>query len=450
MVRQKGPLLSDALAVAVEALSWISYAGLGERTALFKAAKQLDISDRKTLRHAHRLVMEVTRFRNQLDYFVSESLQEVPLEKVPHGIASFLRILTFLSRIDVTKESELGSVVRGGRFILGWREMRPYEYAVAHILSKRPIDVQDGDEVERIALLTCNPEWLVRRMFDVFGREFSLQLLKRNLRSLPTYVRLNHLKEGDANEVVELSKLLQSSVKCSLADVWKIRDSSELAKLSSAVSEGRIVVQDFASILASVIASPKPGDIVFDVCAAPGNKTTHLACLMDNLGQIYSIDNSITRLTRLRMELNRTNTKIATPILADGSSFPIMAMADVVLVDPPCTNTGVYARSPGVKWRVGETVLKSLVQRQCSILENASSHVRPGGTVVYCTCSILPDENEFVIERFMRRNPNFELSKQNPFLGVEGMRGFGRCQRFYPHMHDCNGYFIAKLVRLGA
>jgi 16S rRNA (cytosine967-C5)-methyltransferase len=118
-----------------------------------------------------------------------------------------------------------------------------------------------------------------------------------------------------------------------------------------------------------------------------------------------------------------------------------------VLVDPPCSNTGVLARNPSIKWEITQARVNDFAMTQYSILRAASKHVASNGTIVYCTCSILPEENEYVLEAFLRRQPDFKLIPQTPFLGSTGLRGFDLCQRFYPHMHDCSGFFIAKIQR---
>jgi 16S rRNA (cytosine967-C5)-methyltransferase len=200
-------------------------------------------------------------------------------------------------------------------------------------------------------------------------------------------------------------------------------------------------------MVAGLAASPKPGQVVLDVCAAPGNKTTHLAAQMNNDGEIYSIEISRNRLSEWRKETNRAGCSIATPIRADARSLPLNIEADVVLVDPPCSNSGIFARNPASKWRISPGYVEELVSRQRSILQSASEHLAADGELVYCTCSILPEEDEFVIEGFLRKNPEFELMAHDPFIGSPGLWGLAECQRFYTHLHDCNGYFIAKLQR---
>jgi 16S rRNA (cytosine967-C5)-methyltransferase len=440
-------LLKNALATAIEALSWMSYAGLGERTALFKAAEQIGVDDRNDLRYAHRLIMEVTRNQNKLEYLIDRYLPKFT-EELPHGIGSFLKILAFLKWVDSSEDKDLRRTIFTARQILGWKELHPYEDAISRIVSAPQISYQQIDnENQRIALATCNPEWLLKKLEIIFGRNFALHVLQRNMTGLPTYVRLNPLKNTNSSDLAERLQRLGSS-KMDFGDVWKLSGASQLNQLSRHISNGEIVVQDLASIVASLIASPKPGDTVLDICAAPGNKTTHLAALMENNGKIYSLDISAKRLKQWKREVKQKGVKIATPTLADAANLPFICDADIVLLDPPCSNTGVFARNPLLKWKVSESKIRLFVKRQRAILREGSNKVRLKGVMIYCTCSILPEENEWLIEEFLEKNPGFELEKQSPSIGEPGLRGLDKCQRFYPHIHDCNGYFIARLRRI--
>ena len=442
--------VKNALATVIEALSWMSYAGLGERTALFKAAEQIGVEDRNDLRHAHRLIMEINRFQNRLEYFLADLLIINSAEELPHGITSFLKILAYLKWIDGAEEKELKRAVFAARQILGWKELQPFESIISRIVSSSlsASQQQIEDEWQRTALFTCTPEWLVKRLTIGFDRNFALRMLQRNLAGMPAYVRLNALKLTNSSDTTDQLDRIGSRIR--KEDIWKLNSSHELNQLSQRVVTGEIVVQDLASIVTSLIASPKPGDLVLDICAAPGNKTTHLAALMKNRGIIYSIDISVKRFVHWQKEMKRAGNEIAIPILADAANLPLRVKADVVLVDPPCSNTGVFARNPNLKWRISEAKMKLLVKRQRAILNAGSDHVRSNGSLVYCTCSLLPEENEFIIEEFLERNPEFELEAQSPCLGEPGLRGLTKCQRFYPHLHQCNGYFIAKLLRTSA
>jgi 16S rRNA (cytosine(967)-C(5))-methyltransferase len=440
--------MKDSLAVAIEALSWMAYSGLGERTALFQSTEQLGIDDPDELRQAHRLVMETTRFRNRLEFLASRALGSNLMEKAPHGVSSFLKIMAYLKFERHASERELQRNVGWARQVLGWKELQPYEKAVAKLVSGA-IDAQTQSlpESEGLSLETCHPDWLVERLINVFGRDSALQILRRNLRSLPTYVRLNSLKIRNRDEKKKIASQLTGEMVPKLADTWRVDQLGSVLVKSNLLQQGVVVIQDLASAAAGLVASPQPGSMVLDVCAAPGNKTNHLAELMRNKGVIYSIDISEKRLSHWKQEMNRTGVSIAVPIRADARRIPLKEEFDVVLVDPPCSNTGVFSRNPSVKWKISQARIKEHSLRQYSILQAVSERVQKSGTLVYCTCSILPEENESVLEAFLRQRPEFKVVPQTPFLGSPGLRGFDLCQRFYPHLHECNGYFIAKLQR---
>jgi 16S rRNA (cytosine967-C5)-methyltransferase len=442
-------LTRDSLAVAIEALSWMAYAGIGERTALFKAAEQLGVTQANELRQAHRLIMETARFQNRLEGLISRSQDRDKIRRTPHGVTSFLKILAYLKYVENKPEKDLIQSVSWARQILGWKELHPLEKGIA-LIASGSLDLYDDElsESERLALETCHPVWFVERTIRVFGRAFALRILRRNLSLLPTYIRLNALKISNKASVRDIACRIRGSRLQQLDYVLKVERARSVLARSSLFESGEIVLQDLASIVTGLVASPKQGAVVVDVCAAPGNKTSHLAAIMENKGEIYSIDASQKRLSHWKTEMHRTGVSIAYPIRTDAMHIPLSKEADLVLVDPPCSNTGVFARNPSIKWNTTTSRVDDLAIRQYSILRAASEHVAQNGTLVYCTCSILPEENELVIDNFLRRHQDFRLVPQTPLLGSPGLGGLDQCQRFYPHLHDCNGYFIAKLRRI--
>jgi len=429
--------MKNALAVAIEALSWMAYEGLGERTALFRAADQLGASVDE-LRQAHRTVMETIRFQNRIEHLISVLLSPKSSADIPHGVSSFLKILAYLRHVEHAEISEIERIIAFGRQILGWEELKPYENSIGRILFE-PSNVRSQDENERIALLTCHSSWYVERVLSVFGRDVGLRILTRDLTPLPFYLRANPLRTSISN----VERTLKGMEAVGVPGVWRaVNLKSEHRK---AMALGEVVVQDLSGIVAGLVASPRPDDTVLDICAAPGNKTSHVAAEMTNRGDIFAVDISPKRMIQWRLEMARAGVAIAYPIISDATKLKLNLEADLVIVDPPCSNAGVFAKNPSMKWRTSPSRLGSLTIRQLAILNSASKHVRSGGSLIYCTCSILPEENEGILEDFLHRNPDFYVERQRPFFGLPGLRGFERCQRFYPHLHNCSGYFIARL-----
>ena len=212
--------------------------------------------------------------------------------------------------------------------------------------------------------------------------------------------------------------------------------------------EGLFYIQDKASCFAAEAADPKPGSVVFDVCAAPGAKTTYLAQLMHNEGSIGSVDFSNRRMKVWKKETARMGAKIAEPVIADAcATLPFNTQADLVVLDPPCTSTGVFAKQPSAKWRLRPKSIEKMAAIQWKMINSCAEKVAAGGALTYSTCSITVEENEMIIERFLKWHPEFTLAEITPKVGLPGLRGLTKCQRLYPQLHQCNGFFIAKLQK---
>jgi 16S rRNA (cytosine967-C5)-methyltransferase len=422
----------------------MAYTGIGERPALLKASQQMSITEGSTLREAHKWIMETSRFQNRLDWFISQSIPAETLDKTTHGIRNLLRIIAYAKLIESGTPRDLERLVGWGRQAIGWREIHPYEENIARLVfSKQNATMERLPELDRLALETCHPAWYVERLTLAFGRPMALRMLQRDLRPVSIFARFNQLRatEGDDQIHEQLQRLRVDN----LDGVFLVESAWKGGEVEKLASSGKIVIQDLGSIVAGLVAAPKSGQLVLDVCASPGNKTSHLAAQMRNEGEIYSVELSPTRSQQWRREMVRTGCMIATLIQSDATNLPVRQSVDVALVDPPCSNSGVFARNPASKWRVTSARVKELARSQSKILWAAAERVAEGGTLVYCTCSVLPEEDELIVWSFLKRNPEFTIVPQHPFLGCPGLRGLTECQRFYPHLHNCNGYFIAKM-----
>jgi len=211
--------------------------------------------------------------------------------------------------------------------------------------------------------------------------------------------------------------------------------------------KGLFQVQDLASFLAVKAADPVPGDDVLDLCAAPGGKTATLAQLMKNRGRIISVDYSRSRMASWRSETERLGVKIASPLIGDASNLGLNSDFDLVIVDPPCTGTGILDRNPRMKWHLSPKLVQKFSLLQSRMLEESSRYVRPGGRVLYCTCSLTLEENELVLSRFLSSHAEFEARPILEGYGSPGLQGQNNCRRFYPHRDRTAGYFIARLER---
>jgi 16S rRNA (cytosine967-C5)-methyltransferase len=447
-------LLRDAWTVAIETLSWIEMRRLNERSALMKTVKQLGVKDPSAIRFAYGLVVETERRKNLIDKFINVVAAPKNVGEYTMGIQAFLRLYVYQTRVIKNwgkvnlKESE--NVASMGRAILGWQTMREIEPVLGFLLTKKLAPIMDAaSDAEKVSLETFHPLWFVEYCSKLFGLAEAIAFLNGSMKSPPNYLRINTLA---APEEVTLQKLKAEGVELeksvSLNYTYKVLSSKKPLNALPSYAEGLFYVQDKASCFATQVANPKPGNIVFDVCAAPGAKTTFIAQLMENQGSITSVDFSLKRMKTWKKEAARMETKNAEPLVADVSiSVPLVGEADLVILDPPCTSTGVFAKQPSAKWRLSSNSIRNMSMLQWQMINNCAEKVTEGGVLAYSTCSITLEENEGIIERFLKEHPEFTLMDIEPKIGMPGLKGLTKCQRLYPHIHQCNGFFIAKLQK---
>jgi len=443
-------LLRDAWTLAIETLSWIELQRLGERLALARAAKQLGIDDPKALGLAHKLVFETMRRQNLIDSVINTVLAPRSLSDFKMGPQAFLRLFTYEVKFENGNAETAALIARTGRSILGWCELNEVEEALGKILSTQINDiVKRASDEERVALQTYNPPWFVRYCFRMLGRSEAINFLESSTETLPTYLRLNTLKDAE-NSILKKIESEGATVEKvpRLKHTFRLlRSRVPLIRMQS-FREGLFYIQDKASCLAAEVANPRAGMTVLDVCAAPGAKTTYMAQLMKDRGNIFSVDYSRRRMNVWKREIQRMGVKIATPVVADACNpLPLRLEADLLVLDPPCTSTGAFSKMPSAKWRLTKRSIAHMAEVQWSMLNNCAQLVVESGFLVYSTCSVTLEENEMLIEKFLKWRPDFSLVETSPRIGVSGFRGQSQCQRLFPHFHHCNGFFIAKLVR---
>jgi len=447
-------LLKEAWMLAIETLSWMEMQKLSERLALAKTIKQLSISDSNAIRLAHRLVIETVRRRNFIDKFINNALKPNTIGEFNLGVQAFLRLYVYQTRITKNWSKidikEAKNIAKLARSILGWKTLQKVERVLGLLLTQKPASIlKDVSDEERIGLRTFHSTWFVRYCLKIFGRKETLAMLEANMQTQPTYIRLNTLK-AEENEIVK--RLFEDGIKIErvkqLKHTYTIVDTTQPLTKTKSFREGSFYIQDKASCFASEAANPKPEMTLLDVCAAPGAKTTYLAQLMQNRGVIYSIDYSRRRMAVWKNDVARMDVKIAVPIIADAcNSLPLEVKADIVILDPPCTSTGAFRKLPSAKCRLTRRSVDKMAEIQWKMINNCAGKVKCRGALVYSTCSITVEENEVLIERFLKWHPEFSLVEITPKIGLSGLRGLEECQRLYPQTHGCNGFFIAKLLK---
>jgi 16S rRNA (cytosine967-C5)-methyltransferase len=448
-------VLKNAWTIAIETLSWIEMQRLSEHIALARTIKQLNETNPSAIRFAYGLVIETTRRRNLIDKYINAIIEPKKIEEFNLGVQSFLRLYVYQTRVSKNwgkyNLQEAQSIAALGRSILGWKTFIPVEPYLGFLLTRKlqPI-LEAADDEERLSLETWQPTWFVKYCVNLMGSEEAALFLRESNIPPPTYIRVNTLK-GSEEEI--LKKLEAEGVKLQKAEplqnTYKVLELKQPLNTLESSKQGLFYVQDKASCFAAQAAAPQPGNKVFDICAAPGAKTTYLAQLMQNQGSIVSVDFSKRRMKTWRQEVNYMGVEIAQGVTADVRlPLPLTEEVDLVVLDPPCTSTGVFAKQPSAKWRLSPNSIANMAEVQQQMINNCAQKVASGGFLAYSTCSITVEENEMVIERFLKEHTDFRIVDISPELGSTGLRGLTQCRRLYPHLHQCNGFFIAKLQKV--
>ena len=295
------------------------------------------------------------------------------------------------------------------------------------------------------------PDWLYERLEQQFGVEETLALSRAMNQSAPLDLRVNTLKASRESVLEKLAADGIGAVPGALSPLAvRLRDKPALAK-HPLFLEGAFEVQDEGSQLLGFLLEPKRGEMVVDFCAGAGGKTLLLGALMRNTGRLYAFDVSDKRLANLKPRLARSGLSNVHPARIeherDQKIKRLSGKADRVLVDAPCSGLGTLRRNPDLKWRQSETSISELTSKQAAILDSAATLVRPGGRLVYATCSLLTAENDAIVAAFLERHPEFTLLPASTLLARQGIAYEGDTLRLLPHKHNTDGFFAAALER---
>ena len=296
----------------------------------------------------------------------------------------------------------------------------------------------------RLSVEYSCPKWLVKMWRSRFGEERTLGLLRSSLGRPPLFLGVNTLR-CSADELI--AALAEDGINARRNEL--LSDCVELMSGSpdccSAYWRGLFHVQDISSQLCCKILGAKPGETVLDMCAAPGGKSFTAAEYMKNEGRLISFDLHENKLSLIKSGAKRLGLSIISAQQNDASVFdPDIPQADRVLCDVVCSGLGVIRRKPEIKYKPKQEIMQ-LPPIQAKILETAKRYVRPGGRLVYSTCTLNEAENEAVVEDFLRNNPDF--SPEEIKIGIDDDGGF--CRNFFPEKTGGDGFFAALLKRNG-
>jgi 16S rRNA (cytosine967-C5)-methyltransferase len=304
------------------------------------------------------------------------------------------------------------------------------------------------------------PEWLAQPLKEQLGADF-WPLVESLNQPAPLDLRVNTLHDKRADVQQEL-KLAGIASKATPYSPWGLRLEGKpaLGKLD-AFARGAVEVQDEGSQLLALLLDAKRGEMVVDFCAGAGGKTLAIGATMRNTGRLYAFDTSAHRLDALKPRLARSKLSNVHPAaIAHERDERIKRLAgkiDRVIVDAPCSGLGTLRRNPDLKWRQSPQSVQEMSVKQGAILQSAARLLKPGGRLVYATCSLLPQENEAIAQAFSQANPEFSLLAVGELLGqlkldnaanlCSGGEGGLDYLRLWPHRHGTDGFFAATWVK---
>ena len=394
------------------------------------------------------LVYGTLRWRRHLDWRLAPHLKR-PLEKLDPWVRSLLRLtayqLFFLDRVP--RWAAVDEAVSLAK--LKSRRPGPPEFvnAVLRSLTRATgAPPPPASPVEAAAVRCSFPDWIAARWLDRYGAAEAEALMVASNDRPPTTLRANALRTTrEALGARVRDEELASTHLTELAPEGLIVDHGAAGRWA-AFADGWCTVQDEASMLVARLLDPRPGELVGDVCAAPGTKATHLAELMGNRGRIVAMDPQAARLKLVSKAAARLGIGIIETHVGSAASLAgrWRGRCDAVLVDAPCSNLGVLRRNPDVKWRRGPDDLLRLQAKQQTIVAAAASMVKPGGRLVYATCSLEPEENEEVIASLPGHGSEWQPDTSASFPVPSDAEGF---VRLLPHRHGTDGFTAIRLRR---
>jgi 16S rRNA (cytosine967-C5)-methyltransferase len=432
------------------------------------AHSNLSLADRAL---ATELVYGTLRWRGRIDYLLDQLLEQ-SVRKLEPVVASSLRIgayqLLFSDRIP--ESAAVDEAVRCAR-ALGVERATGLVNAVLRRLALEHTEMHfptlEENPLQHLMHALSLPEWIAQRWLTDYGAEAAAALAAASNEPPPLTVRTNVTKTNRDDLLEEVRERFPEAAACRHA-----RDGIRLGpkgdpRRDAGFLAGAFSVQDEAAQLVVGLLDPKPGDLILDVCAAPGGKTTAIAERLNGRGGVLALDRHprrlrlVARATR-RLGLSGVHTlerDVSRPIkdlptawlnaLEGVRELPSQhALFDRALADVPCSGLGTLRRNPDARWRVAETAPHELAIIQLAILKQTATVLRPGGCLAYSTCTLTPEENEEVVQAFLRDTPSFRAAHRDELpdevAEVVGADGFLRC---LPHVHNTDGFFAARFTR---
>lgn len=392
------------------------------------------------------LVYGTVRMQRNLDYILA-SFSRRPLEKMNEPILQNLRLaiyqIMYLDRVPVfAAVNEAVNLARS----FGHDGTASFTNGVLRqVVKNRGLilyPAANENIVEHLAVKHSFPNWIIEHWLAEFGRDETEQLCQAMNQTPEMHVRVNTLRASV--ETVQ-RHFLDEGIKTLpgryAPDILRVSPAHQVIR-SPWREAGKYYIQDESSALVAHALGVGPGMTIYDLCSAPGGKATHLAQLLENKGKIVAVDAKESRLKLVEENAKRLGVLIISTLRADARQPLPLAEADAVLVDAPCSGLGTMRQRPDIRWRKRPKEIMELAKIQSAILKRAADYVRPGGHLLYSTCTLTSWENEEVVHTFLRTNDAFQgASLPDWFPKREGQPKWQRT--FLPHQHGLDEFFVS-------
>ncbi len=306
---------------------------------------------------------------------------------------------------------------------------------------------QQDNRIELIATTFSHPQWLVKRWVQRLGEREAFRLMQADNQHPGYYIRVNNIRTHTENFILRMTKSdLAFEENDWLPGYFRVEQLSTIRE-KGWFEKGLCQVQDIAAGFAPWILDPQPGEVVYDLCAAPGTKTIVMADMMQNEGSILAVDVDPERVKKIADNALHYGAEIVKIRRADVTEERFKPAA-AVLLDAPCTGTGVLGKRADLRWNRTEDDLAAIVEKQAELLDAAGNMVSREGRLVYTTCSLEPEENMDQVRKFLDNYDNFVLEDLSGYLPEEVLAEDGKAYQTYPHIHHCDGHFGVLLKRI--
>jgi 16S rRNA (cytosine967-C5)-methyltransferase len=383
----------------------------------------------------------VIRFLNTIDFLAIRALGRRNLSDLAIQDQNLIRLATYEGRwLKTPRSGKIAALLQESAGLA-----KVVDKAMNLDLDKKTENLSPSNA---LGVKLSHPSFLVETFLEYLGRDEAIDLMNRNNSTRDYFLRLNTLLE-EQDDVMPLLESQGVTVEpvLGLPGIFRVVQGISSLFSSDVFKDGRILVQDKGSVIVGLALDVKPGMRVWDACAAPGMKTHLLWESMNSTGQLIATDIHAGRLEVAKNRCSSLGCEGVKFVEADAATAPVSDAAKI-LIDAPCSSTGILRSHPSYKWRLNKAMLMSIMSIQNKILDGVLSTYsdKPGTEIVFATCSLLPHEGESQIDSAMTRHP-FELLAI-PYKGSPGYAGFDcsdKVVRLFPHRHNSNGFFIAKL-----